>query len=160
MTQKIFLADNSTATLLCPECNQSKTADLSKYKDLNKSVRLNIKCPCGNSYSVVLERRRHYRKEVGLPGTYTFSPPERARQKGAVTVKDLSRSGLKLVFKTMPELELGSILDVEFRLDDKRKSLIRKKVVVRRLGGPSVGVEFESFDQSDPSDNALGFYLF
>jgi hypothetical protein len=160
MTQKIFVTDNNTAIFVCPECNMSKTADISRYKDLNKSIRLKIKCPCGNEYSVVLERRKQYRKQVNILGKYTSYPPYGKPQNGAVTVVDISRGGLGLKFRSMPAFEVGSTFVVEFYLDDRQKTFIKKEVVIRRLTGQFVGAEFCSVDTSDPSDRALGFYLF
>jgi hypothetical protein len=160
MTQKIYVTDNNTAIFVCPECNMSKAADVSRYKYINKSVRLKIKCRCGNSYSVVLERRRQYRKQVSIPGKYAFYPPHGKFQNGAVTVVDISRGGLGLKFRTMPAFEVGSTFVVEFYLDDRRKTFIKKEVVIRRMTEQFVGTEFCSVDPSDPSDKALGFYLF
>ena len=62
--------------------------------------------------------------------------------------------------KQMPDLNVGSVFTVEFKLDDKNATLIKKRVVVKSIVKSSVGVEFASFDASDSGDKALGFYLF
>lgn len=160
MTQKILVSDNNMATFVCPECNASKNADISRYKKLENSVRLKIKCVCGNSYPVVLERRSSYRKETSLPGKYIFRPSGGPPQKGAMTVLDISRGGLKFKATVVPKLKPGDTFGVEFNLDDKQQTLIRKKVVARNVTGRSISVAFCSFDTSDPGDKALGFYLF
>ncbi|SPD74020.1 Type IV pilus assembly PilZ [uncultured Desulfobacterium sp.] len=160
MIQKIFVSDNNIAIFVCPNCNVSKSADVSKYKRINKSVKLTIKCPCGNVYSVLMEMRRHYRKQVSIPGKYVFNSFHGKVQNGALTVVDISRRGLGLNFRTIPPIQIGSVFVVEFNLDDKQHTLIKKQVSVMRLVGQFVGVEFCSIDPSDPSDKALGFYLF
>ncbi len=160
MTQKIFVADSNVATFVCPECNASKTTDVTKFKSLPKAVRLKIKCTCGNSYSVILERRKYYRKETGFPGIYVYRPAGGQPLKGNMTVVDISRGGLKMKLPTQPKIKVGSVFEVEFHLDDKQRSLIRKELIVRNVVDQFICAEFSSIDPSDPSDKALGFYLF
>jgi hypothetical protein len=62
--------------------------------------------------------------------------------------------------KQMPDLKIGSVFSVEFKLDDKNATLTKKDVVSKAIIKTSVGVEFSSFDTSDSGDKALGFYLF
>lgn len=57
-------------------------------------------------------------------------------------VKDLSRSGLGFESKVKNELRIGDKLLVEFRLNDKNKTLIIKEVVIRAMPGVHVGTEF------------------
>jgi c-di-GMP-binding flagellar brake protein YcgR len=146
--------------LVCPECNASKNTDVTEYKKLEKSVRLKVKCTCGNSYSVMLERRRSYRKETNLPGNYACRDSSGELEKGAMTVINISRGGVKFKTKVPPKFKVGATFDVTFQLDDKQKSIIRKEVVAANINDRFVGVEFCSVDPSDPSDKALGFYLF
>ncbi len=160
MPQKVFITDDKMATFICPECSETKAADVSKYKQINKEVRLKIKCACGFSYSVLLERRQQFRKTTAFPGKYTSLPSSGSIQQGDLTVKDISRTGLKLELKMMPGFIVGDRLSVEFRLDDKQKTMIKKEVVVKKISNRFVGSEFCSLDPSNPSDKALGFYLF
>ncbi len=146
--------------MVCPECSKTNTIDVSKYKDLDKLVTLRILCTCKKPYSVTLERRRHFRKPVDLKGKYEFRPSGRPAARGSITVLDVSRTGLKMKLKQVPDFEVGSIIDVEFTLDDKHNSVIRKEVVVRGILNNTVGGQFTKLNASDPSDKALGFYLF
>ncbi len=160
MTQKVFLNDENKATFVCPECNLSTTKEASQYRQIDREVRFKIKCTCGHSYSVLLERRKHFRKETNLLGKYTHHPSSGPNKKGSLRVKNISRLGLKLVINAMPGLAIGSKLSVEFSLDDKQKTIIKKDIVIRMISDSIVGGEFCSFDTSDSSDKALGFYLF
>ena len=159
MTNKVFVTDDKIATFVCPECGNTRTADVSEYKQLDKAVRLRIQCSCGNSYSAVLERRDKYRKEAKFPGKYTLNLSGKEVDEGAMTVVNISRAGLRIEFKEMPNFEVGTKLLVEFRLDDKQDTLIKKDVIVKNISGHSVGTEFCSISSSDPKDKALGFYL-
>ena len=160
MTEKVFITEQDKATIICPECKLSTTTDASQYKKINKEVRLKINCTCGHSYSILLERRNQFRRETNLPGRYTLRSSSGIEKKGSLSVRNISRGGLKLELKLMPDLKLGSRLSVEFNLDDNQKTLIKKDVIVKVIIDPVVGTEFSSFNTSDPGDKALGFYLF
>lgn len=77
-----------------------------------------------------------------------------------MTVMDVSRAGLRIKVDVMPNFKIGTTFTVEFRLDDKSKTLIRKDVIVRNMSDYSICAEFCSIGLSDPYDKALGFYLF
>lgn len=158
--QKIFLSDQDTATFQCPECKASKEANILKYKRMATSVTLKVKCSCGNSYSVTLERRRHYRKETKFPGKFTFTSLFGDDQKGTITVLDISKGGLKFKMISSPIFKKDDIIEVEFNLDNKNRTLIKKQVYVRNIKDNFVNAEFCSFDTNDSGDKAIGFYLY
>ena len=157
MTQKIYITSKQMATFSCPKCNRSKTVDVSKYAALDKVVKVNIKCPCGHSYKAILEKRRHYRKETNLPGTYVHFIDGQPRDRGLMTVKDLSTAGMKLRLNVKQSFAVGDQLRVEFHLDDAHRTLIRKTVIIRNQRDQFIGVELAPFETVD---KALGFYLF
>ena len=157
MTQKIYITSKQMATFSCPQCNRSKTVDVSKYAALDKVVKVNIKCPCGHSYKAILEKRRHYRKETNLPGTYVHFIDGQPRNRGLMTVRDLSTAGMKLRLNVKQSFAIGDQLRVEFHLDDAHRTLIRKTVLIRTQRDQFIGVELAPFETVD---KALGFYLF
>ena len=157
MTQKIYITSKQMATFSCPQCNRSKTVDVSKYAALDKVVKVNIKCPCGHSYKAILEKRRHYRKETNLPGTYVHFIDGQPRNRGLMTVRDLSTAGMKLRLNVKQSFAIGDQLRVEFHLDDAHRTLIRKTVIIRNQRDQFIGVELAPFEAVD---KALGFYLF
>jgi hypothetical protein len=160
MTKKVFVTDKNMATFVCPECKALKTANVEKYAPLKKEIKLKIKCACGISYSATLERRRQYRKETDLPGEYFLSLSDGKVRKGNLTVKDISREGLKIKVNVVPKVEVGTKFMVEFCLDDKQKTLIKRDVIIKWISGHFIGAEFCSIDPSGPIDKAIGFYLF
>jgi hypothetical protein len=74
-------------------------------------------------------------------------------------VKDVSRTGLKIRVPDAHRLKAGDTLEVVFRLDDPKKSQIHKRVVIRKIEGVDLGVQFLSSEAGNPSDKAIGFYL-
>lgn len=159
MIQKVFVTANNTAVFECPKCNKTKMVNVSKYKMIEKAVRIKVNCPCGNSYPVFLERRKHYRKSANFPGKFVLYQADNKIDTGMMRVIDVSRSGLKLKMNVKREFSIGDRLMVEFTLDDQKRSTVKKEVVVRKVADDIVGVEFVSVSASDPSDSALGFYL-
>jgi CRISPR/Cas system CMR-associated protein Cmr1 (group 7 of RAMP superfamily) len=128
--------------------------DVSKFLALKSNAKIKAKCPCGHSYQVVLERRKHYRKATKLAGAYSANND---KQEWPITITNLSRSGLGFTATYVKNLKTGDQVDVVFRLDDKNKSLIRKNVTIRKINGKQINAEF-SFP--DKHDKILGFYLF
>jgi transcription elongation factor Elf1 len=157
MTQKIYITSKQMATFSCPQCNRSKTVDVSKYAAIDKMVTVNIKCPCGHAYKAILEKRRQYRKETNLPGTYVHFIDGQPRNRGLMTVKDLSTAGMKLRLNVKQSFAIGDQMRVEFHLDDARRTLIKKTVIIRNQRDQFIGVELAPFEAVD---KALGFYLF
>ena len=143
------------AGFTCPKCSKVRVMDVSQFKNVNKPViKVKCKCPCGHKYSVLLERRREIRKEVNLSGKY-YTTQREYELKGTIVVKDLSRSGLRFQLKMPQEFKIGETLMLEFTLNDRESSLIKRKVIVRSQHGASVGTSFESKEHFDK----LGPYL-
>ena len=157
MTQKVYMTSKQMATFSCPQCARSKTVDVSQYATLEKMIKINVKCPCGHTYKAILEKRRQYRKETNLAGTYIHLIDGQPRDRGLMTVKDLSTSGMKLQLNVKQNFAIGDQLQVEFHLNDVHRTLIRKTVIIRNQREQFIGAEFAPFETVD---QALGFYLF
>ncbi len=154
MTQRVFVNKENKATFTCPNCTKARIVDVSKFLGVKANAKLKAKCPCGHSYSVMLERRKFYRKETKLPGIFKTSKSD---QEIPMTVANLSRSGLRFLTSETQGLEVGDQITVEFHLDDKNNSKIKKKAIVKTVADGAVGSEFSFVDEQD---KMLGFYLF
>ena len=157
MTEKVYMSSTKMATFVCPRCQKSKTVNVSKYADLDKKVKVSVKCPCGHTYISLLEKRKRYRKETNLPGSYSRFINGKQMDGGLMIVRDLSTNGMKLQIDADNDLEVGDVIQVEFHTDDAQRAFIKKKVIVRSINGPSIGTEFAF---TEGIDRALGFYLF
>lgn len=157
--QRVFIASDNTATFACPRCKKMRTVKIADYAGLDKAVNINVRCPCGHQYRATIERRRQFRREVAFPGTYTRIVNGRSMGSGSMVVKDVSRTGLKIRVPDAQHLNSGDTLELVFRLDDPQKSQIQKHVVIRKIEGVDLGVQFLSNVAGNPSDKAIGFYL-
>ena len=166
MLEKVFVNNNNIAVFICPECKQSRSVNVSKYKNLDKASKIKCKCPCGNSYYAILEKRKYYRKTTNFSGIYinivsSLGPcflEEVGR--GILKVTDISRTGVQLTIKMQNDFKVDDKIMVEFRLDDKQKTLIKKEVIIKNINGTEIGAEFCTVDPFNPNDKAIGFYLF
>jgi hypothetical protein len=155
MTAIFYVGSDNTAIVRCDCCQRSKKIDISAYGALH-SLRVNIKCGCGHITGAVLEKRRAYRKETDFKGSYIHYVNGQPKGKGLLTVKDVSKTGLKLKIAAPDAMAVGDLLKVSFHLDDPQKSLIQKKVLIRNISADSVGTEFAP---TETLDKSLGFYL-
>ena len=156
MTEKVYITPKQTATITCPKCLISKTVDVSKLVTLDKISKINGRCPCGHVFESFLERRKYYRKELKLPGSFVRYVSGKPAGRGDMIVRDLSLIGMKLeVYENLGFSE-GDVLQVEFSLDDVNNTLIKKKAVIRNIKNSYIGAEFF---QTEIKDRTLGFYL-
>jgi hypothetical protein len=156
---KVFVTREGRATFVCPECERSRTVDVSRNAKLARASRVRVKCPCGHHYPVTLERRRFFRKTVHLSGSFFHMVNGRHVDRGRMAVLDLSRTGLRIRLNERRPLQVGDTLLVEFHLDDRQHSLIRRESVVRRIEGTDLGTEFAAPEATDANSRAIGFYL-
>jgi len=161
MSLKVFVTSDQTITFTCPACQQPRMVKVADHKELEKADKLRVTCRyCGHKYPVSIERRRQYRKPVNFPGTYTHYVNGKPLDTGSMQVVDLSRTGLKLKMNKRGRFGQGDKLKIEFNLDDANRSLIKKEVEIKKIFETELGVAFTSSHPSDPSDRALGFYMF
>lgn len=156
MVEKVFITSSNTATFVCPQCGNVTTANVEKFANINKKITVKARCNCGHRFTVSLEKRRQYRKSTDLPGVYFQQLNHGNVDKGIMRVVDISTTGLKLRLNVERPFTVGEIIQVEFHLDDKRRTLIRKRVVIRNLHKNLVGTSFAPNEGDDPN---LGFYL-
>ncbi len=64
----VYVNDTNQATIICPSCGFTKKIDTTKFRNTQKRVK--AKCKCGEVFQVTFEFRKHYRKNVRLPGEY------------------------------------------------------------------------------------------
>ena len=142
---------DNNAVICCPNCNFMKKLDATKYRDSGKSLK--VRCRCGDIFTCTIDFRKHYRKKVNLAGEYIVLKNQR---KGDLLVEDLSMGGLGFNNMTPHTLEKEDILEVKFRLDDKKRTELKRKVRVMIIKGHFIGTEFM---EKNRFDKEIGFYL-
>ena len=91
-----------------------------------------------------------------MPGSFVRFVSGKPAGRGEMIVRNLSLTGMKLEVYENLDFSEGDELQVEFRLDDVKNTLIKKKVVIQKIKNSYIGA---AFVQTGIEDTALGFYL-
>lgn len=150
---KAYVRANGTATLICPSCNAAKNIAAEQFRHGRHS--LTVRCHCQHVYSILLDFRRHYRKKTNLPGTYEILS-EGGVGGGIIHVINISQSGLGFTVSGLHRIEKDQLLLVEFQLNDKKKTVLKKRTVVKSIQQNIIGCQFKD---DVAMEKALGFYL-
>ena len=162
MSKRVRVNSDNLAAIKCPHCQSIKLVSVDKFKGVKHSLK--VKCTCNNSFSVSLDFRERYRKSTNIDAKYVKVDRDikNADIQTEPTLKckvaDLSLSGLALTIVGSHNLQVEDELMVEFTLDDKASTYIKRKAVIRVIGQGFVGCQFDEVD-SPAYDKALGFYL-
>lgn len=156
MVEKVYITDTNMATFICPHCQKTLTVDVSKYAQMEQTVKVKSKCSCGNKWISVLEKRKQYRKGANLKGIYKYIVDGKEIDRGKMTIIDISAGGVKLKLAVGRDLKTGHLLELEFKLDDSKQTPMQKTVVIRNADSPYFGTAFRDADLYDP---VMGFYL-
>lgn len=151
MVQKVFLiGDTTIARFSCPACGKDRKKDVSAFSGAQKQVKIKCVCSCKHEFSVILERRKHVRRQVDLDGVLTYQ-----NEAWPVKIIDISRLGLLIAAQEELHLKPGQKIVVSFILDDSTQSSVEKEVIIKSVVGNEIGVQFLSQDHYDK----LGPYL-
>lgn len=150
--QKAFVKDGDQTTIICPTCSSAKEISVRQFR--HRLHMLKVKCKCGHSFRVQLEFRRNYRKATDLAGTFDLLYPAAG---GAVAkIINISLSGVCFEVKGMHDLKIGQKGLLVFKLDNRKETVLSKRVLIRSVNGNRIGSEFV---EDRAFDKDLGFYL-
>jgi len=99
------------------------------------------------------KRTKTYSKDVSLLGDFVLL---RTKSYGRMTVQGLSLNKMGLIVTSGHRLRVGDFLDISFHLDDFKRSLIERRVLVKKVKDKQVDVEVHN---PPPYAKELGFYL-
>ena len=172
---KIQVGKRNKASIICPQCGKHKEIDTSEYQGKTEEHKMNFTCDCGFTFEVSLNFREYYNKDTWLYGPLSlawtgikleyYRKDTRLyghcyiagfREPIEITVENLSTKGIGFTTGTPVKVSLGDMVEVEFVLKDKKRSLIRKKVTVRRIINDYIAAEFHDMNEWHKD---LGFYL-
>lgn len=171
---KIFVKPDDTATIVCPQCQKSRTVAVGNFRSIQHIIK--ARCTCCCSFSVHLDFRRYYRKKTAIPGTYTTPISKLDPQKwkhaklagvytmhtpaagmGHMQVNNISAGGLQFTTPGDHDIEIGQQAQISFTLDDRKHTQINKRVIVQSVTDHTIGCRFDS---NEPLEQGLRFYLF
>ncbi len=141
MVQKVKII-NDMATFMCPECIKAKTVNVSNYKSKDIALTVKCKCPCGHTFTVLLDRRQCNRQNFDANGIFIRYQDGKEVAREIMAISDLSYSGLKFSLNKQRDFRIGEKILVVIKLDDNKNTTIKKEVIVRTMNDLNVGGEF------------------
>ena len=138
--------------IVCPECNTAREISAAQFRHRQHLIK--VKCKCGHLFKVNLEFRRHFRKPTELEGMYDLVPP--AIGGGKIKITDLSLSGACFEVRGAHDIKEGQVGSLVFTLDNRKESVLFKKVIIKTVKAHSIGCEFV---ENSAFEKELGFYL-
>jgi len=99
------------------------------------------------------EKAKTYRKKVSLMGEFIQL---KTKSYGRMTVEGISSREIDLIISSEQRVQVNDFLDIKFHLDDPKKSLLERRVIVREVKNKYVTAEFHN---PPPYSKSLGFYL-
>ncbi|MEE8302195.1 MAG: hypothetical protein V3S24_07150 [Candidatus Tectomicrobia bacterium] len=149
---KILVNHNKEGEITCPKCSKMKTITATPQLLTKRAIK--VKCSCGHSFSVSLDYRRFFRRNVEIPGVlYQVGSTEILCN---VTITSLSISGVGFTTKSLHNIYINSAFEIEFKLDDDSDATIREAIAIRRINGLHVGAEFS---EQEKYNYELDFYM-
>lgn len=94
-----------------------------------------------------------YHKKVWLEGEFVLL---RTKLQSRMRVSGISLLEMGFTITSGHPIRVGDFLDISFRLDDSKRSLVKRQAVVRKIEGKHVDAEFYN---PPPYAKNLGFYL-
>lgn len=152
-TVTAHVKNNNIVTIICPACNTVKHASTKNLRHPKNSVK--IRCHCNEVFQVKVNFRRHFRKKISIPGNYLITDPNGAGG-GVIHIRNISRGGIGFTVSGVHSITKDSTLNLEFQLNDKKMTQMKKNAIVRSVQGNSIGCEFA--DQ-EKLEKELGFFL-
>ena len=136
----VSIKEGKKVKLVCPSCGLQWYADVSKFYDIQNKVKFRARCRCGYSWNCRLEKRKNYRRAVSLSGTYKYMLQDGYSFAGNLEVLDISIKGLKIRLDRERNIQIGDLVEVEFKMDDMVKKIRRRQVIVKNINGKVLGV--------------------
>jgi hypothetical protein len=159
MLKKVHISDAKTATFVCPRCDNTKTVDASRYIERRSRTKVRSKCTCGCTWTSILERRKSFRVAVKFTGVCMHRGAKGPVDSIPVNIVDLSSTGLRIEQGDSHGLDpsdfrLDDLISMDFHLNDRTMTHVRKTAVVKNISPQCIGAEFEASKQRDPAIDA------
>jgi hypothetical protein len=163
--QKVFIRQDTTTLIRCPDCRKEKVTSSGKFLGRH---RVKVKCTCGSVFGVEIDFRQTYRKKTDLDG-YVVRLFQEKRQPQLLyeskttdsnplncKIISISRNGISLTTVDKHGIGIGDDIKVKFTLDNSASTEFEKKAHVKWVTGNYIGCEFfETYKH----DVTLAFYF-
>ena len=152
----VFVTEQNDAVIGCPQCKKLKKISVAKFMEGKHTIA--IRCSCGSQFQINLNFRRGTRKKANFEGSYRRSGNNKSSTK-ICRIANLSIQGICIKTYAENNLYIGDEIIVQFSLDDRRHTVIERKVkVVNLFKENHIGGVFVDHD-SDDLDKHIAFFM-
>ena len=146
LNHKIYECRYNQFKFVCSQCGYTKRINTEKYFNLKKSLKISIKCKCGELETAYLERRNNTRKTSEFDGKFFHSDINAKLNCGDIKVCNISADGMGfMVLENLNNsIKPGDDIIVKFRVNNMPRSLITKKASVINIQGNFLNVKFDN----------------
>ena len=141
---KIALMQDNQTLIECPRCGFQKIVDIAKFFERSNAGNYVSKCKCGYTSNVIMERRKFERHFFDAKGSVLHERIKGRPESSAITVKDLSRSGVKFDTERSDVLDTDENIVITFEFSDNRKTFFVKEARVINVNEKTVRAEFKT----------------
>ena len=153
-TVNAFVNTENYTSFACPYCQHTYRISVATLQGKKHTIR--ARCICKERFLVKLNFRQFYRKIVHLVGE-VLNVSAGSNDWYAITVMDLSMSGIRFKVVGPKDIAIGHRLHIRFTLDDQQGNVIEKEVRVVDMRHDTYGCEFLNLAYEEKE---LGYYLF
>lgn len=132
-----MVGSDGIARAPCPACGTEATVRAETPLRPGTPVRVRVKCECGRTFAVMLERRTAIRKAVELRGTVTVGGAD-----WVIRIRNLSRTGFLMSHPDDVGLAVGDRVAIAFDLEVAGVHHVAKEAHIRRVDDAVIGGEF------------------
>jgi hypothetical protein len=146
---KVYLNETRSGFVVCQRCGKSKQIHFTNGDNPRSGV---AKCACGNTFGVIFENRKHYRKPISSYGK-CFAAGDTA-EGATVKLADISQGGIRFAKMDGRPLQPNEKIRVSFALNNYTISCAASVYSIRNK---VIGAKFIDLDEH--SKKVLGFFL-
>jgi len=163
MIKKVHISASNQATFVCPECFNTKTVDVKKYKTMNIRTKVKSTCSCGFIWTSILERRTRFRVAVNIPCNCTYMGASGSSETNQMRIADLSTSGMKITLDKNKSINTDTFsfddpILVDFNLENQDRTHIKIMTHVKHISKSYLGAEFNN--SVHDISKSIGSYIF
>ncbi len=141
-TLRAYVRPDGTVPTACPACGTAGSVPADRIKGPGEPIE--VRCRCGNSFYVLAEFRKAYRRRLSLRGTYAkgLAESDLREKSGEILIENLSMTGVGFMTAGDNSLSEGDELTVQFSLDDDGHTRIETSALVKHVRDKTVGCAF------------------
>jgi len=128
----------------CPNCGFQRYVEIPHAIRISNARHFDLACKCGHSSSVIIEKRKFKRHHFDADGSILLQRKTGRKETIMITVKDLSRSGVKFITREPALIEADERIIISFTNNTDQNTIFMKEASIKKVQESFVSAEFIS----------------